>query len=335
MIPQLPKTDGILPALMTLTSQAGRIAITSHQNPDGDGHVAALALQRFLSCKGIQADIVTDGDDLKRFDFLGETSGVVPYSEAMSYDLLIVLDCNSMDRLGLRQKLVSVAKATVVIDHHVLEHNPIPADYHYIETAYVSVGAILFRALETELALVPDNDRLFMANCFWTTILNDTNNFTNANTDSFVFAMARDLMAYGIKPHILYKEFFQNHSAAEMRFVGETLSTIRLHLNDRILFMHSTKEMQLRNGIEPEAIMSVTRWVQGTAGLDAIVYFCEKEPGIWKLSLRSLKLNVQAIAAKYGGGGHIKASGCTIEGSLSYIEEIILADLTDALANHA
>ncbi|HNQ44293.1 MAG TPA: DHH family phosphoesterase [Candidatus Cloacimonadota bacterium] len=334
MMHNLPGTESIRPALMSMVGKGKTSAITSHQSPDGDGHAAALALQCFLLHGGFIADIVTDADDLSRFEFLGARGRVVSHAMGMHYDTVIVLDCNSLDRLGKREALITQAQAVAVIDHHVQEHHPIPAAFSFIEPAYVSAGAILYRALQDEMAAMPEEDRLFMANCFWITLLNDTNNFINANTDAHVFETAKDLMAYGIKPHILYKEFFQNHSANEMRFVGETLSTIRLYHNDKLLVMHSTLAMQEANGIDAEAIMSVTRWVQGTSGLIAIVYICEKKPGIWKLSLRSQTLNVQAIAAKYGGGGHMKASGCTIKGDLKGVEAQILQDFKAAITSN-
>jgi len=132
---------------------------------------------------------------------------------------------------------------------------------------------------------------------------------------------------------LLYKEFFLNHSAEEMRYVGQTLATIELHHNRKVLFMHSTLQMSIENNIDPESVMNITRWVQGVAGLDAIVYFREEEPGRYKLSLRSTKLDVNRIAVNYGGGGHIKASGCTIASSLPEIKARLLQELSAAIDN--
>ena len=77
--------------------------------------------------------------------------------------------------------------------------------------------------------------------------------------------------------------------------------------------------------------MSVTRYVQGVAGLRAIAYFREVEPDIWKVSLRSLILDVQKIAAIHGGGGHRKASGLTLMGKLPDVQDLIQRELAQAL----
>jgi len=317
---------------------AESIAITTHINPDGDGFCAALALQRILQCLNRNSTIWMDNDDLSRYAFLddGQPTDVRSFATAQSvqnYDLAFVLDCNSYDRIGARRQLLDNAKNTVMLDHHVVEHNPIEADISLIETHYVSVGAILFALFKTEIISQKGKHKIYTGNCLYTTILNDTNNYANANTDAAVFALASELTELGIKPYQLYKEFFLNHSAEEMRYVGQTLATIELHHNRKVLFMHSTLQMSIENNIDPESVMNITRWVQGVAGLDAIVYFREEEPGRYKLSLRSTKLDVNRIAVNYGGGGHIKASGCTIASSLPEIKARLLQELSAAIDN--
>jgi len=279
-----------------------------------------------------------DNDDLSRYAFLddGQPTDVRSFATAQSvqnYDLAFVLDCNSYDRIGARRQLLDNAKNTVMLDHHVVEHNPIEADISLIETHYVSVGAILFALFKTEIISQKGKHKIYTGNCLYTTILNDTNNYANANTDAAVFALASELTELGIKPYQLYKEFFLNHSAEEMRYVGQTLATIELHHNRKVLFMHSTLQMSIENNIDPESVMNITRWVQGVAGLDDIVYFREEEPGRYKLSLRSTKLDVNRIAVNYGGGGHIKASGCTIASSLPEIKARLLQELSAAIDN--
>jgi len=136
------------------------------------------------------------------------------------------MDCNSMARLGKRGELVAQARKVLLIDHHEVEHGLIPAHYSFIDQSYVCVGAILFVALEQELKLLPEPSRQYLAACLYTTILNDTNNFTNGNTSPDVLDLAARISALGIKPHQLYRAYFQNQSYREMRYTGEVLSTI-------------------------------------------------------------------------------------------------------------
>ena len=324
--------------MLDLVQNAKSIALTTHLNPDGDGFCASLALQRILTQMGKPNLIITDADDLSRYVFLLENqiipaSEILPFSKCNSteFDLVFVLDCNSYDRLGERRSLVDKAKWTILLDHHVVEHNPIKADLSFIDTKYASVGAIIYSWLKPQIIALNEGDRLFVANCLYTTILNDTNNFTNANTNEAVFLLASELSELGVTPHVLYKEFFQNNTAEEMCYVGETLATIELHNERRILTMHSTLEMRLRNKLDPDSVMNITRWVQGVHGLSGIIYLREEEPGLFKISLRSVKLNVNAIAVQYGGGGHRQASGCTIAGNLADIKASLIRDVSKAI----
>ncbi|MDY0152842.1 MAG: DHH family phosphoesterase, partial [Candidatus Cloacimonas sp.] len=265
----------IVQQMLMQAQQASRIAITTHVNPDGDGFCAALALQKIIQELGKENLIVTDDDDLERYQFLltDDSSRVRQFSslstlETKQFDLVIVLDCNSYDRIGERRALVDNAKYVAVFDHHVLEHEPINADLSIIEPAYVSAGAIIYELFKPQILSMQEVNRIYVANCIYTTILNDTNNYSNANTNSAVFAIAAELSDIGSKAHELYKEFFMNHAAEEMRYVGDTLATIELHNKRRVLTMYSTMEMMQRNQLNPDSVMNITRWVQGVKGVD-------------------------------------------------------------------
>lgn len=323
--------DELKAALRQLLKAEMPIGIVSHVNPDGDGFCASLFMAGWLKLHGRDAVIITDGDDLERFSHLLGDAKVISYKDDLSFSSLVVLDCNSMGRLGKRAELVNKAERVWLIDHHVVEHGLIPAHHSFIDQTHVCVGAILFSALEQELTALPETERTYLASCLYTTILNDTNNFTNGNTDAAVLELAGRVSAMGIKPHLLYRAYFQNQSWQEMRYTGEVLSTIEVHYGGRVLLLWSSLEMAARNGINPGDVLNVTRWVQGVKGIQAIVFIREEQPGHYKLSFRSMKVDVNRLAAAYGGGGHVNASGCHMSGELGSIKERVLADLGLAL----
>ncbi|MCB5246937.1 MAG: DHH family phosphoesterase [Candidatus Cloacimonetes bacterium] len=308
------------------------VGIMSHVEPDGDGFAASLALQLLLRAWGLQSDIVTDpGSDLDRFSFLLEDAVVRTFAPGLRYDLLIVLDCNSYSRINARREVVLNSGQIILIDHHVPENGIIKTDFSFVDTAAVSAGAIIYRALSQEIAALPDQIRIAVASCIYVTIINDSNNFINSNTNSEVFRIAAELTDLGISPARLYKQYFLNHAAMEMRYIGEVLSTIELHNNDRILFMHSTLEMQRRNQLTADSIMNITRWVQGVKDIDVVAYLREDKPGEYKLSLRSPFIDVNAVAATYSGGGHRSASGANLHGDLPSLKAELLDKLGRAL----
>jgi len=323
--------------LLKLISSADRIVITTHINPDGDGYCAALALQRIISYLGKNSLLVTDNDDLSRYNYLqdgksNEKRFDMLKAEDLNFGLAIVLDCNSYNRLGDRRALIDKAQLTVVLDHHEKENNLIPAELGYIEPSFACVGEMLYALFEPEILEMPNSDCLFIGNCLYTTILNDTNNFVNANTDAAVFIFASKLVSLGIKPNEQYRNFFLQHSAEEMRYIGETLATLELHYQRRILTMYSTVAMSKENNIDPESIMNATRWVQGIKGIEVIIYLREEKEGVYKISLRSETVDVNKIAVLYGGGGHKQAAGCYLYGKLEEAKEKLLKDVIKAIA---
>lgn len=320
----MKETSQLSAALRSYLQPGLSIGITSHIEPDGDGFCASIALQAFLRTMNIQSDIVIDESNLDRFVFLMQGARLIRFQPELSYDLLFILDCNSLSRLGSRAQLVKSAGHCFVIDHHVPENGIIPADFSYVDTSASSVGAILFRALQHEIEALPPAQRLPICNCLYTSIINDTNNFTNANTDIHVLQIAADLCACGINPSEIYRAFFHNQNPLELRYIGEVLSTIELHHEGRVLFMYSTLDMQRRNQLRADSIMNVTRWVQGVRGVLVICYLREDSSGQFKLSLRSRSIDVNAVAASYGGGGHKSASGAVLNGNASQIKLEIL-----------
>lgn len=310
------------------------IGIMSHIEPDGDGFAASLALQELLWARGYRSDIVVDEGDLSRFAHLMEGAKLVSYSPRLSYEMLVILDCNSYDRLGDRAALITHADKLFLFDHHIPEGELITADCSFIDKSFATAGLILFEAFKEDILALDEAEKIQIGNCLYTTILNDTNNFVNANTDSAVFRYASEITELGIKPHELYKAFFLNQSASEMRYVGQSLATIELHLDSRILVLYSDLAMQKENRLSPDSIMSITRYVQGVKDIEGIVYLREDAPGEYKVSMRSVHLDVNKVARKYGGGGHRSASGCSMKGELEEVRQVILADLADQLQSN-
>jgi phosphoesterase RecJ-like protein len=273
---------------------------------------------------------VTDGDDLERFAHLLGDARIVSYDDSLSFSRLVVMDCNSMVRLGRRGELVAKATSVLLIDHHEVEHGLIPAQISFIDQSYVCVGAILYAALEDELISLEEDSRQYLAACLYTTLLNDTNNFTNGNTDAGVLTLAGKISALGIRPHLLYRAYFQNQSYREMRYTGECYPPLPSIMGAGAALVVQPGNGQ-RNDIDPGAVLNVTRWVQGVKDIDAIVFIREEQPGFHKLSFRSMKVDVNRFAARYGGGGHRNASGCHLNGELEQIIAMVMGDFGKAL----
>lgn len=317
--------------LIQLLARPQPIAVLSHVNPDGDGFCASLFIAGWLAFNGREAHIITDGDNLDRFAHLMDSEIIKSYTEDMAYDTLVILDCNNSGRLGDRAALLDKAQKMILVDHHQVESDTIQADYSFIDQSFASVGAILFDAMEPQLAQMPPELRSKMAACLYTTILNDTNNFTNSNTNSRVLNQAGRMATHGIQPHLLYQQYFQNQNAAEIRYIGQVLSTIELHHEGRLLVMVAHYDFAVENSINPEDVLNITRWVQGAKGIEVIIFIREDAPGDFKLSFRSGKVDVSSFAARFGGGGHRSAAGCSLTGDLNEVKSMMISQMGEVL----
>jgi len=316
--------------LLMAVKEAKSIGLTTHINPDGDGLCTCLALKRILKHLGYEAEIIVDELNLDRYNYLNANEELIAYQDDLVYELLVVIDLHDYSRLSDRVHLAEKAKTVAVLDHHEIEDDLMDCTFSWVKTSAVCTGWMLNEMFKTVIRTMSAEDMLYVGNCLYTTLLNDTNNFTNANTDKHSFELSAALCNYGTKPYLIHRLFMVSRTPVELKLVGEILSTIELYDDGKILFMHSTREMLTRNNLDDEATSNITRWVQDLKGVETIAYFREENTDDYRLSLRSKTINVHSIAIQYEGGGHLQASGCHCLGTLPDIKRLMLDKIHSA-----
>ena len=324
------KQDEFAQNLLSSLREAGTICLTTHINPDGDGLCACLALKRILEHLGYKADFIVDDLNLDRYDYLNIFEHVTIDNVQLDYDLVIVIDLHDYQRLGSRIHLTRTANKIIVIDHHEIQDDMMDCTFAWVDSNAVCTGWMLHEIFRNLIQALPAEDKSYVGMCLYTTLLNDTNNFTNANTDKNAYRFAADICDYGVKPFLVHRLFMASRTPAEMKLIGHVLDTIEMYEADRILFMHSTVQMLQDLNLSTEATSNLNRLVQHVKGVETTVYFREEEDGSFRLSLRSRTVDVHAIAVKYGGGGHLQASGCHLSGSLEEVKSLMLSELRSA-----
>ncbi len=311
-----------------------KICLLTHKNPDGDGLCACLALQELLTEQNIPCTIILEESPPAFLNFLDVTHKVQVYSttDAVTHPLVLIIDCKDRERIGSCAPIADAAEKVFAIDHHEGETD-VETYQVYNDPSRVSTGAIVYDLFRNEIDTLPLTSRLYVADNLYVTILNDTNNFTNNNTDERVFIFAADLCRLGINPAMIHKKFLSSRPASYFRFVGQALSTLETYHNDNILFFHCTKQMLSENNLGDDATSKITDWVKSVENVKVIVFFRELETpdNAYRLSLRSPNINVNKIAVRFNGGGHIAASGCEIKGTLKEVKAIILQLLSAEL----
>jgi phosphoesterase RecJ-like protein len=167
-----------------------------------------------------------------------------------------------------------------------------------------------------------------MATCLYTAVLTDTGSFCFAGTNEHTFELALDLIRSGADPvRIAHGVYFSN-PASKMRLLGAALSN--LHREGALAYMHlSVAEMQRSGGLE-EDCEGIVNYALSIEGVEVALFLRELVNGRYRVSLRSKgALNVGDIAERFGGGGHMCASGCAVAGPLNAALELILKELKD------
>jgi len=341
-----------LPEIDTLlhTYKNKHIAIVTHQTPDGDGLAATLALSLCLiHIYHAHPYIVMDSTFPSFLDYLDYSHVPIhPFSSFRDiftdfYDLLIVLDCHEESRVDTQPDIFKYAKAVLVIDHHIAKpENMNPHYLYYIDHHASTTGVIIHRWLaryfhSTDYAWKKD-----YADCIYTTIINDTDNFLNANTDAETFLVAADLCKLQFSPNIITNKLLYRKPISYFSFIGDVLSTIELHANHQIAFFYSTTEMLKKHDQNDEAYAKIMKWLKGTTDIAIQVFMGQYDHDFYRFSLRSERYNVATIAHHFGGGGHPEAAGFSFKGdfhtarsqSLQYIESQIIESPSDQFDNH-
>jgi phosphoesterase RecJ-like protein len=301
---------------------AESILLVAHIQPDGDTLGSVFALQRILALQGKTADVACDGEMPPRYaELFGGCRLLQPHETEKSYALIAAVDCADKNRLGKLLKPFQKAPNTFNIDHHVT--NDKFAHMNYIAQAS-SAGEIVYEISKAMGARFDEASAKYL----YIAISTDTGNFTYSNTGKKCMAYASELIE-----HFDLREtadvLFRRRSLVATRLIGRALSRLELFEEGRIasltLLQSDLSEIGA-TGADCENIVDFAREIEETR---IAVFFRQLDKGV-KVSFRSKgEYDVGAVAAAFGGGGHMNASGCCPGGTLEEVKQQILAKLRE------
>lgn len=291
---------------------AGRVAITGHVNPDGDCYGSCLGLFNYIKAAypQVQATVFLELAPV-RFAFLAgaaEISTVYPDDEC--FDLCICLDCGDEKRLGGGGRLLANARDSLCIDHHVT--NAGYAKTNVVAAHLSSTCELLFTLMDEQTAL-----RREIAECLYTGIIHDTGVLKYPSTTMQTMNIAGKLMNTGIDFTRIIDDTFFKKSYVQNQILGRALLESVLFMEGKCIFTAITmKEMEFY-GITGKDLEGVAEALRVTDGVECAILTYETECQKYKVSLRSNRyVDVAKVAAFFGGGGHVRAAGCSINGNV-------------------
>ncbi|HQK92884.1 MAG TPA: bifunctional oligoribonuclease/PAP phosphatase NrnA [Armatimonadota bacterium] len=305
------------------------LLVTTHIRPDGDAIGSALALSHGLRGLGKMATIVLEHAVPRPYRFLPGWRDIVPslpVSEAGRFDVAVVLDCDGLQRAGEVTGLVRAVGRIVEIDHHPGAHGDGCVIAVYPEAA--ATAELVFELCEALGAPLT----VELATCLLTGLTDDTGGFRHSNTTARAHELASRLVAAGADPARIAENLFGNQPPARLVLRGRALARARLLLDGRVILSYLTNEDFAVTGADRADSSYVIDDLRLAADIQVAAVLVETENGQCRVSLRSSSdLDVAAVARSLGGGGHVKAAGCELPGTVAQAEPPLVAALAGAL----
>lgn len=324
--PLMPTKDATIPQVAAALKDGRRFVVTSHVNPDGDALGCSLAIAELLDALGKQVTVYNESRVPDAYGFL-PTAKRVTRRLPTSFDTAVFLECPDHLRVGDRVDVVMQAATTVInIDHHA--SNSRYGTLNYIDSSAAALGEVVHE-LFTHLG-VPVNRAAAVA--LWTSLMTDTGSFRYDNTRPATLRLAADMMEHGINPAQIFDSIYERRTAAGTRLIGRALAATEVVADGRIAWVAIPYAWFKDTGASAEELGNLAEDLRGINGVEMSCVMREDRPGKIKVSMRSRSdANVHDVAAQFGGGGHIKAAGCTIPGTLDDARDKLLAALHAAL----
>jgi bifunctional oligoribonuclease and PAP phosphatase NrnA len=309
-----------------------RVALSTHVNADGDGCGSETGLARLLMRRGLSVHIVNPTPWPELFAFLlgddvRDRSAEGPPA-LRDIDLLIVLDISDVKRLGaLAESVRRLTVPRVVIDHHIPSDDP-AGDILLADTLACATGELVFDlARELDLEITPA-----AAKSLYTAILTDTGGFRFSNTTPRCHAVAAALLASGVDPEEMYQRVYASAPAGRIRLLAEVLQTLGVEPDKGLSWLSMRAGALDEYDVRQEDLDGIVEHARSVAGTRMAILFRDLGHGKVKVSFRSTgTVDVNAFARRFGGGGHARASGALVPGTLEEVRSRILAAARDSL----
>ena len=293
--------------------------LTAHINSDGDAIGACLALRGLLAGAGKRASVVLHDAPDPHYQFIPGWDALrqVGKSGAAKVACAVVLDCPILDRIGDVQACLDEGTRILNIDHH--RGNDLFGVVNVV-TEEVSSTCELIYHLAAYCGMEIDRD---IAAQLYTGILFDTGGFRFSLTTPSTFEAAAVLVRHDIRLDYIADQLFGNKSLAMVKQLGSALDSLALHCGEQVAVLYLNSE-DLKAGA-PEEVVNYGLMIEG---VEVAVLLKEEERQKYRVSLRSRdRVDVNKIAAHFGGGGHTKASGCSREGDREAVERQLIDEI--------
>jgi bifunctional oligoribonuclease and PAP phosphatase NrnA len=301
-------------------NEGNNFLITAHIRLDGDALGSEMALYLMLRKMGKNVVVYNKDNTPERYRFLPAAKNIVHnIGNVEQYDVGIVLDCSDLTRVGDEAENIGKIKKLINIDHH-FSNNGFCA-LKMLDPQASSTGELLFRLMQAmRFRLTRD-----ICTNLYAAIITDTGSFHYSSTTEETFRAAGHLVEHGADPQWIAESIYENDAPARLRLLARALETLSLDLKNKVGSMVVTQKALMETEASwelTEGFVDIPRTVKG---IEVSILYTQRGDNQYKLSLRSKsKVNVERIAKKFGGGGHIHAASCWIKGDIESVKAQVI-----------
>lgn len=304
------------------------VAIVGHTRPDGDCVGSCMGLYNYIkdNYPEIQVDVYLESI-MDSYKIVKRTEEIrQPDGEDKIYDVCICLDTSQKNRMTEgAEPYFDKAKQTINIDHHV-SNTGFAGVNHVVSTAS-SASEVVYDLLNPEKITLAAAEALYMG------IICDSGVFKYSSTSEHTMQIAGHLMSIGVDSSRWIDEVFYERTYTQAKLLGQALLNSQTAFDGRCIYTLVDREMFDRFGADRNDLEGVVEQLRLTKGAEVAILMSETEEGTTKFSFRSKRyVDVNQVAGLYGGGGHVRAAGCTVQGNYKDALKIFLDAIEGQLA---
>jgi nanoRNase/pAp phosphatase (c-di-AMP/oligoRNAs hydrolase) len=314
---------------LALLRKSQRFVLVGHMRPDGDVIGAQTALSRVLAKMKKDVWVINPDPPEGRFEYLSRDVTFRTYAggDLPPHDVAMLTDFSELSRTGTMEEALRRAPSKkIVVDHHI-HHGDRWWDERFVDVKAAATGLLvrrMARALDVELDIVA-------ARGVFTSLVTDTGWFKYSNTDAETLAAAAEMVGLGVVPSDVYAAIYQSRSRHHPEYVARLLSRLQYFAGERLAVVDQPiADAVDTNLVDSDEVLDILRSVKS---VEVVIFLRETEKGVVKVSARSkTDYDVNALMRRFGGGGHKKASGATIEGNLADVREKLVTAAVEGFA---
>jgi phosphoesterase RecJ-like protein len=300
---------------------AERIAIISHEDPDGDAIGSSLGAYFGLVRRKQNLAVLNPDPVPSHLLFLPGSEKIQAEISDQPFDLYLVLDCGDRSRVG--ELLANPRGLIINIDHH--DSNGRFGDLNWVEEKASSTGEMVYRLLFERMGLPLSAES---ATSLYTAILTDTGSFRFSNTSPRALRIAASLLKMSLPPDFIASQFYEDKSLGQLRVLGNMLSCMEVEEGEKIAWGLITQEMLSRGQITLDETEGFVNFPRSLKGVEVAVVFKEVGFREYRVSLRSKgSADVGKVASAFQGGGHHNAAGCSRSGDFFEVKEKVVGEI--------